>query len=67
MTTYTVKRVHDGKVATLHRFNNRDAAFEYAVAYSNENNISTLIYGKNPNRAMCFTHKMSNSNYQVMR
>lgn len=67
MTTYTVKRVNDGKVATLHRFNSKDAAFDYAVAYSNENNVSTLIYGRNTSRAMYFTHKIADNNYQLMR
>lgn len=67
MATYTVKRVYDGKVATLHRFNSKDAAFDYAVAYSNENNISTLIYGRNTRRAMYFTHKIADNNYQLMR
>ena len=67
MNKYTIKAVSNGKVSTLHKVANKEAAFEYAVAYSNENNVSCLIYGRRLDKALYFTHKITDNNYMVMR
>ena len=64
---YKVKKVQDGKVSLLHLTDDLEFAKEYAVAWSNENNRSCLIYGKSDYRALMYTHRVSDNNYQLFR
>ena len=67
MKMYKIKKVKDGKVSLLHLTYCLTFAKQYAIDWSNENNCSCLIYGKNDNRALMYTHRISENNYQLFR
>ncbi len=67
MASFQVKKVSEGKVSLLHKTDDLALAKEYALAWSNENNFPCLIFGKREDRALMFTHRVSDNNYQIYR
>lgn len=64
---YQVKKIANGKMMLLSCFDTREAAFDYAIKWSNQNQQSSFIYYCNAVKASYFTHRTGDNNYQLFK
>lgn len=69
MKRYKVVKIQDCKQSTLAYFDKAQDAINYSEAWSNENNIGSLIYDLRSRRRGCryFAHKGASGKYTVMQ
>lgn len=64
---YKVYSIKEGKRDFLFSSEDKTRAMRYAIDKSNESDVPCLVYGRNSNKALYFTHRTNNGTYTICK